>query len=472
MNSQVIIAVGVDIGTTTTQMIISRLTLENTGGYGMAPKIEITKKEILHQSEIYFTPLKSGGEIDGAAVRSIISDEFGKAACSRDKIDTGAVIITGESSRKRNAEEVCGAISEFAGDFVAASCGPDLESVLAGKGSGCAELSAKVENMGKVCCNIDIGGGTSNLCCFEGGKTLSDCCLDIGGRLIKVNESGNITYIAPKLKALAERHGISLEPGDFLNVEKAEQVCSLMTHVLEAAVGLREKNADFDLLLTNHGLTDKPDIITFSGGVADCVANDYEDFRFGDIGVIFGRTLRKSRFFEKNMIAAVPETMRATVIGAGSFSLELSGGTIEYGNVALPLKAMPVIRLTLEKDSDIDGFGEKAAEEIKRFARIYENKLPAISFEGIKSPSFSQIERLAEQLSALIKQEGLKTLAAVTERDMAKALGQAVKRFAGRDSSFICIDGISCKEGDFIDIGTPVANGKAVPVTVRTLVFG
>ena len=66
MNSQVIIAVGVDIGTTTTQMIISRLTLENTGGYGMAPKIEITKKEILHQSEIYFTPLKSGGEIDGA----------------------------------------------------------------------------------------------------------------------------------------------------------------------------------------------------------------------------------------------------------------------------------------------------------------------------------------------------------------------------------------------------------------------
>ena len=191
MNSQIIIAVGVDIGTTTTQMIISRLTLENTGGYGMAPKIEITKKEILHQSEIYFTPLKSGGEIDGAAVRSIISDEFGKAACSRDKIDTGAVIITGESSRKRNAEEVCGAISEFAGDFVAASCGPDLESVLAGKGSGCAELSAKVENMGKVCCNIDIGGGTSNLCCFEGGKTLSDCCLDIGGRLIKVNESGN-----------------------------------------------------------------------------------------------------------------------------------------------------------------------------------------------------------------------------------------------------------------------------------------
>ena len=49
---------------------------------------------------------------------------------------TGAVIITGETARKENANEVLEALSDLAGDFVVATAGPDLESILAARGAG------------------------------------------------------------------------------------------------------------------------------------------------------------------------------------------------------------------------------------------------------------------------------------------------------------------------------------------------
>ena len=136
---ETIISAGIDIGTTTTQLVFSRLTLNNTRGYGVTPKIEIVQKELLYQSRVYFTPLKSQDEIDGPAVGRIIKREYERAGLTPAMIHTGAVIITGETSRKQNARSVCREISEIAGDFVVAAAGPDLEAILAGKGAGCQE---------------------------------------------------------------------------------------------------------------------------------------------------------------------------------------------------------------------------------------------------------------------------------------------------------------------------------------------
>ena len=128
---ETIISAGIDIGTTTTQLVFSRLTLNNTRGYGVTPKIEIVQKELLYQSRVYFTPLKSQDEIDGPAVGRIIKREYERAGLTPAMIHTGAVIITGETSRKQNARSVCREISEIAGDFVVAAAGPDLEAILA-----------------------------------------------------------------------------------------------------------------------------------------------------------------------------------------------------------------------------------------------------------------------------------------------------------------------------------------------------
>ena len=132
-------SIGLDIGTTTTQLIVSELGITNQASAFSVPELEITQRRILYRSPVYFTPLLQGELVDGAAIRQIVETEYQSAGITKDSVDTGAVIITGETSRKENARAVLHALSDFAGDFVVATAGPDLESILAAKGSGAVD---------------------------------------------------------------------------------------------------------------------------------------------------------------------------------------------------------------------------------------------------------------------------------------------------------------------------------------------
>ena len=204
-----ILSVGIDIGTSTTQLIFSRLTIVNLASSYTVPRISIVDKEVIYRSSIYFTPLKSQTEIDAEKVREIIRKEYEKAGMKPENLKTGAVIITGETARKQNANSVLETLSDMAGDFVVATAGPDLESVLSGRGAGADRIS---EEKREVVVNIDIGGGTSNLAFFQKGAVRGTSCLDIGGRLIKV-ENGVITYVFPTIKELAAVHDPGRRPG-------------------------------------------------------------------------------------------------------------------------------------------------------------------------------------------------------------------------------------------------------------------
>ena len=191
---EVILSVGIDIGTSTTQLIFSRLTIENRASSYTVPRIDIVDKEVIYRSKIYFTPLRSATEIDAEAVKQIVREEYQAAGMTPEMLRTGAVIITGETARKENANEVLEALSDLAGDFVVATAGPDLESVLSARGAGTDALSKEKRT---AIANVDIGGGTSNIAVYEKGVLRGTCCLDIGGRLIKV-ENGRISYIFPR----------------------------------------------------------------------------------------------------------------------------------------------------------------------------------------------------------------------------------------------------------------------------------
>ena len=214
---ETILSVGIDIGTSTTQLIFSRLTIENLASSYMVPRIRIVDKEVTYRSEIYFTPLLSQTEIDAEKVKGIIEREYRKAGMKPEDLQTGAVIITGETARKQNANSVLASLSSMAGDFVVATAGPDLESVLSAKGAGADRIS---EEKRIAVANIDIGGGTSNIALFQKGSLKGTSCLDIGGRLIKV-ENGRISYIYPKIQKLAERHGIRIAVGDRADESKS-----------------------------------------------------------------------------------------------------------------------------------------------------------------------------------------------------------------------------------------------------------
>lgn len=472
MQTEEILSAGIDIGTSTTQLVFSRMVLQNTGGFGRIPQIKVISKEVIYESDVYFTPLSSREEIDGSHVNEIIKKEYKKAGIQPKDLTTGAVIITGETSRKRNAEDVVKAIAEVAGDFVVATAGADLESVLAGKGAGAADFSKKTD---RIVVNLDIGGGTTNICVFENGNMLDTACLDIGGRLVKVDR-GVITYVAPKIRWLSEQLGLDIREGGPVVEADLWKLTDTMAVILAESVMLLPEGRFLEKMKTNRLLTceKKPEIVTFSGGVAACFKENTDLFAYGDIGVMLAKSLQKNEAFQQAKTLDAKETMRATVIGAGNYSMNISGSTIEYTSKPFPLKNIPVVKLPLEREEDIENLNVN----LHRAMQLYleekgDERQIAIAMKGLKCPSFVQIQTIAEKISTQYQKEcaAEKHLIVVLEEDIGKAVGQALHHRLGDTRSIICIDGIYCESGDFIDMGEPVASGNVIPVVVKTLIF-
>lgn len=478
MKEEQILSAGIDIGTTTTQLIFSRLTIQNTAGFGRIPQTEITDKKILYRSPVYFTPLLNETTMNGKAIRDICEQEYRSAGIRPSDVSTGAVIITGESVKKQNARQVADAISTLAGNFVVSSAGPDLESILAGKGSGAAALSRKT---GKIVANLDIGGGTTNICYFEDGEVVSSGCLDIGGRMIQVRD-GRISAMTEKCHQLLSRHHMICEIGDVLSLSFLQSVCRLLADLCAASVGWAAPDhssyqTDLDFLRTSHlpSASLKPDLFTFSGGVASCMEESYSSKgwdRYGDIGPLLAAALKAHPFFLKEHTRKAAETMRATVIGAGNYSTTISGSTISYTVTDFPVRNLPIGKILLRSAADLSSM-ELRLQRVLTLLQADTGNHMAVAFQGIPCPSFLQIQEMAGHI---MKQYETccppdTDIIIITEADIGKALGQALRHINSHGHRIICLDHIRCESGDYIDLGIPVANGTVIPVIVKTMVF-
>jgi len=459
-------SVGIDIGTSTTQLVVSELTLQNQSNPFSVPRVAITEKTIVYRSEIYFTPLLSDTVIDAKGVREIVAGEYQRAGIRRDEVQTGAVIITGETARKENAREVLSALSEFAGDFVVATAGPDLESILAARGAGVDEIS-KDKHISVL--HYDIGGGTSNLALYSNGHLRATSCLDVGGRLIKIDAgSKRIAYVSPKLEGRF--------PGVVRGAEASEAllrpVLDEMIQALLEAAGLEAPSALLEFYTTQGTKPMKASGVhlSFSGGVADCIYTPPADWlAYGDMGPLLGQEIKKA--LDRRGVQAVQgvETIRATVVGAGAHSMDVSGSTIYYRDVSFPLKNIPVLRIDSSEESG--DLASAISEKLRWYADEGGLSQVALALEGETSPSYSRVIALAEAIQAGLApllQQGFFPIV-VLERDLAKVLGQAMAPTIS--GTLLCLDGISVSNGDYIDIGAPVAGGTVLPVVVKTLAF-
>jgi ethanolamine utilization protein EutA len=470
-----IFSVGIDIGTSTTQLIFCKLVIENLASSYTVPRISIVGKEVIYRSKIHFTPLISQTEIDVNEVKKIIQKEYREARMTPDMLKTGAVIITGDTARKKNANLVLKTLSDMAGDFVVATAGPDLESVLSAKGAGTDKIS---EEEKITIANLDIGGGTSNIAVFQNGKPQGVSCLDIGGRLIKISNN-KITYIYDKIHNLAEKNNINLQVGEVVDIKKLTMICSLMAEQLAQAVNIRKRDISHLGMYTNHGdpLPENLNIqaITFSGGVADCIYHSEEVnvFKYGDVGVLLGKLIREHEAFKQLKVYPVAETIRATVVGAGIHTTNVSGSTIAYSEDKLPIKNIPVIRIDSREEANLEAISQSLIDQIPMFYSEGKLEQVAISLTGNIHTSFVEVQKLAQSIirgaQEIIKSEH--SLVLVVENDIGKVLGNALKVLLERRKDVICIDGIHAQEGDYLDIGEPMANGRVVPVIIKTLIF-
>ena len=448
-----LLSVGLDVGTTSTQMIVSELAIENRASSFAVPEMEIGERKILYQSPVHFTPLLDESHVNGEKIREIVETEYAAAGITRADVDTGAVIITGETSRKENARAVLAALSDFAGDFVVATAGPDLESVLAARGAGAVEWS---EMTGKRMLHMDIGGGTSNLAWIEAGKIQATGGLNVGGRLIKFDENRRVTYVSPVISKLCK-----LKPGDPVTELDLQPVAELLTQALEMAAGLREPTELLEQLWTEEvgekraAVGGKDPVLSFSGGVADCIQRDLPWTEFGDMGPILGRTIRASRLCQGEYRLG-DQTIRATVIGAGCHSAQLSGSTVFYRNVTFPMKNLPVAKVE-------DGFDPgKISETLTQ----QEVDRVVLALPGIQAPAYDQVKAMA---SAIAEGFGSQPVIVALEQDMAKALGHALALVLPPDREILCIDNVRMDAQSYLDVGAPV--GYALPIVVKTLIL-
>lgn len=462
-----IISVGIDIGTTTTQIIFSKIYIQNTASSFLVPEVKIIDKKIIYKSDIYFTPLIDREKINLEKVKEIIDLEYRKSAIEKNKISTGAVIITGESARKENAEEVLNTLSDFAGDFVVATAGPDLESILAGYGAGAGEISKK--NSVKVI-NFDIGGGTTNTAVFFDGEIIDSYALDIGGRLIQLNKDGIITYISEKIKNLIISLNLNLNVGVKPSLKDlkilTETFASLLFQINENK-SLKEEEERLFIEHKHKGHISE--ILMFSGGVAEFIYSDYEIRSieevaiFGDIGPLLGESIRKRFEHCCYEILEPNEKIRATVIGAGSHSVKISGSTIVFDDEILPIKNIPIIKL-FGKEEKLENILDFIQDKIK----YYEDGLTAIAFKGPKSPRYLEVKKMASSIVKAYKKSKYPIIV-IVENDFSKALGQCIKNIVRDSKKVICLDNIKVDNGDYIDIGKPI--DSVIPVVVKTLIF-
>ena len=477
---ETLISVGIDVGTTTTQVIFSNITIENMSSGARVPEFKIVGKEIFYKGKIHFTPLRSNTEIDETALKEIIEREYKIAGINPDDIDSGAVIITGETARKENAQNISKVLSGYAGEFVVATAGPDLEGIIAGKGSGAAKLSYENND---IVANFDIGGGTTNIAVFSQGEPIDTTCLDLGVRLLRFDKSGLVEYISPKLADVCKEVNISIEKGKKYPDEVIRKICRYMAEILLEVSGARPRSRLLELTLSPKStalrLDYKIDRVSFTGGVADYIYNNQAEtdlYKFGDIGILLGYEIKAILNEFASKVIMPEETIMATVVGAGTQTMDISGSTISYSQSAtLPLKNIPIIEITEKEERVNEEELEKTImAKLQWYCLETQKQKVALFLKGERNVSFEKVTSLSKVIAKVWEEfypHGEEVIV-VIENDMAKVLGQSISRkLSNKQREVVCIDGIKVSSGDYIDIGKPIGNGSVLPVVIKTLVF-
>jgi ethanolamine utilization protein EutA len=470
-----LMTVGMDIGSSGTQVIFSRVNLRRLAE-DLTSRYYVVSRETLYQSPVALTPYQSEERIDDAKLGAIIDDAYAAANLRPDNIDTGVVILTGEALRRENAQGIAAILSEQGGEFVTATAGHHMESMLAAYGSGAARVSS---DEAKRILNIDIGGGTTKLGLVEKGKVIATAAVHIGGRLMVV-EDGKIVRLDPAGKHHAKRAGFSWSRGDAIAPADMQKVADVMADALVAAVATRPMPHDVEHLYLTDPILDlgRIDGIMFSGGVAEYVYQR-EDRDFGDMGPRLGRAVRariEQGAFPWPVLPA-GECIRATALGASEYSVQLSGNTsyISAPGVLLPRRNLQVLQPAYACDDKIDpdAIAKAIRSHITAFDIADSDREIALALRWTGMPAYERLAAFAEGIKRGLADRIAKKqpLFIMLDGDVAQTLGHILRDELRVESELLVIDGVVLWDFDYIDLGRIRVPSYTVPVTIKSLVF-
>src|ERR1700733_12870428 len=466
----VVLSVGVDIGSSTSHLVFSRIVLER-----LDSRYAVTTREIFYQSDILLTPYSAADTINADALGAFIARQYRDAKVEPEEIDTGALILTGVAVRRKNARAIGELFAKQAGRMVAVSAGDSLEAVMAAYGSGAVARSIRV---GAPVMNVDVGGGTAKIAVCAGGKVIDVSALDVGARLVVLDGERRIIRLEAAGARFAAALGFDLRPGMTLAEEEARLLAAGMADSLfEAMRGGAPRAGGADLLRLN-ALNYRGEIsdISFSGGVAEYIYGG-EAKGYGDIGPQLAAELR-ARLRAWGLPVARPDArIRATVIGASQYTMQVSGSTIFVAPLeTLPLRNVPVIAPPLPLGDDkIDPAAVAATirAALKRLD-LHGGDSPVAVFVAWRgSATFQRLDDfckgIADGLAAVLARGHPIVLAG--DGDVGGLIGIHYCEEMKIKNPIVSIDGLELKEFDYIDIGAILDTSGAVPVVIKSLVF-
>jgi ethanolamine utilization protein EutA len=404
--------VGIDIGSTTSHAMFARLRVQRLAD-SLSSRYVVVERTVLHRSPIVLTPYAAGDLIDAAALAADIASWYSSAGLTRADVDTGAVILTGTALASHNARELADLFAEDGGAFVCATAGHALEATLAAHGSGSVARSRRDH---ETILHVDIGGGTTKLARIEDGAIVATSAIAVGAR---------------------SRHA-GRDPEERLRIAR-ELADAIVAATRGAAV------APSLQLLPPLPRSSKPARITLSGGVSE-YASGHERADHDDLGRELAAALLTMRSSLPAPLEIASDGIRATVIGASQFTVQVSGSTIGI-EARLPLRNVPVVPL----GGDVTGSGALAI---------------AVKWEG--EPEHARIRALAERIYATTQR---RPLVVASDGDIAATLDAVLRDELHFKGDLITLDGLDLGALDYIDVGTPVAPSGVVPVIVKSLVF-
>jgi len=472
-------SVGIDIGSSTSHLMFSRLVLRRLGTK-LSSRFVVVNREITWKSEILLTPYISKYQIDVNRLSDFLDQAYRSAGVDKELIDTGAVVITGEASRKENAEAITALFSREAGKFVCATAGPNLEAMMAAYGCGAVKKSIDMNN-NKTVMVVDVGGGTSKIAIVKGGMIQETGATNVGGRLIAMDESNRIVRIEEAGELVAKELGIELYLGKYLEAKEKEAITTLLADILFQTIERKSFSPLAERLMVTPPLNYQGiiDAIMFSGGVGEYIYGT-ETRDYGDLGRLLGMKIieraRRPEFWIP--VELSEERIRATVIGASQYTIQVSGNTIFVSDEKiLPIKNLKVVfpRVGETAEGLISQKVETAIREaFFRFDLVEGEEPVALAFHWLVEPRYEFFRSLADGIVSALKETIKKKMPIILvfNSDVGKNLGSLLREEFKIDSDIISIDLVHLHDFDYIDIGQVMEKVGVVPIVVKSLVFG
>ncbi len=465
--------IGIDIGSSTSHLLFAKVTLQRQS-LGLSSRFLVVGREVVWRSPIMLTPFLADGTIDAKELGHFIHHAYEDAGFTRSDIDSGAVILTGEAIKKTNARAIDELFANEAGKFVCATAGHKLESTLAAHGSGAVAIS---KQRGACVLHVDIGGGTTKLALIDKGKILGVAAFAVGGRLLATDAGGVWNRVDDSAKLVAKELRVATDSRTLADPKVRKAIAArLATLAVDQILG-----APLDALGKTLQLTEPltrqvaPTLLTFSGGVAEYVFA-HEDKEHGDIAKLLAKEIGTQLGKRSSITVIDPgQRIRATVIGASQFTVQVSGKTIYLPEAdILPIHNVPVVHIDIDFSGKIDPQAITAAISAKlKQADLEPASRMAIAFSWSGDPEYSRIRATATGILEAVteKRTSGDILFLMIDGDVGRTFGHLLENELKLPGHVVSIDGVQLHDFDYVDVGAMISPPGVVPMVIKSLLF-